>query len=99
MTSGSSSLDRGSQPRSVNAKWASAYKIILHHARENRRRLRRSAGQGSGPNRIGPYRQRCAVRVDVHEKWHIQINATQADSIAYACGLCSNARLHRGQQK
>src|ERR1700728_3284282 len=49
--------------RSERAKWASAYKIIMHYARASSSRLRRPVGQGSGPNRIRPYSQRCAVRV------------------------------------
>jgi hypothetical protein len=63
MTSGSSGFDRGSLPRGASAQWASAYKIIMHHARASSNRLRRSAGRGSGPNRTRPYSQRCAVRV------------------------------------
>jgi hypothetical protein len=49
--------------RNERATWASAYKIIMHHARSTSRRLRPSAGHGSGPSRIRPYSQRCAVRV------------------------------------
>src|SRR5450755_4318816 len=49
--------------RSERAKWASAYKVIMHHARTSSNRMRRSAGQDSGPNRIKPHSQRCAVRV------------------------------------
>src|ERR1700730_4466043 len=49
--------------RSERATWASAYKIIMHHARTTSSRQRRSARQGSGSNRIRPYSQRCAVRV------------------------------------
>ena len=49
--------------RNERATWATAYKIIMHHARATSRRLRTSAGKGSGPSRIRPYSQRCAVRV------------------------------------
>ena len=49
--------------RNERIAWASAYKIIMHHARTTSMRLRPSAGQGSGPSRIRPYSQRCAVRV------------------------------------
>jgi len=49
--------------RNERAKWASAYKIIMHHARTSSSRLRRSAGRGSGPNRIKLHSQRCAIRV------------------------------------
>ena len=37
--------------RNERAAWASAYKIIMHYARMTSRRLRQSAGHGSGPNR------------------------------------------------
>jgi type IV secretory pathway VirD2 relaxase len=49
--------------RNERATWATAYKIIMHHARTTSRRLRTSAGKGSGPSRIRSYSQRCAVRV------------------------------------
>ena len=49
--------------RNERAAWASAYKIIMHHGRTTSRRLQPSAGKGSGPSRIRPYSQRCAVRV------------------------------------
>jgi type IV secretory pathway VirD2 relaxase len=49
--------------RRERATWASAYKIIMHHARATSSRLGRSAGRISGANRTGPYSQRCAVRV------------------------------------
>jgi len=49
--------------RNERAAWATACKIIMHHARTTSRRLRTSAGKGSGPSRIRPYSQRCAVRV------------------------------------
>jgi hypothetical protein len=46
--------------RNERAAWATACKIIMHHARTTSRRLRTSAGKGSGPSRIRPYSQRCA---------------------------------------
>src|ERR1700680_4932801 len=49
--------------RSERIAWASAYKTIMHYARMTSRSRRRSAGQGSGPNRARPYLQRCAIRV------------------------------------
>jgi type IV secretory pathway VirD2 relaxase len=48
--------------RSERAAWASAYKILMHHARMSRRQMRRAFGPGGGPNRR-PYNQRCAVRI------------------------------------
>src|SRR5580658_9214992 len=49
--------------RNERAAWATACKIIMHHARTTSRRVRTSAGKGSGPSRIRSYSQRCAVRV------------------------------------
>jgi type IV secretory pathway VirD2 relaxase len=49
--------------RSERPVWSMAYKIVLHHARMTGRRLRRSAGVGSGVRRSRPYNQRCAVRI------------------------------------
>ena len=48
--------------RSERAAWASAYKILMHHARMSRRQRRRAFGRGGGLKRR-PYNQRCAVRV------------------------------------
>ena len=49
--------------RSERAAWASAYKILMHHARMSGSRKRRSVGLGGGLKRARPYNQRCAVRV------------------------------------
>ena len=49
--------------RSERAAWASAYKIVMHHARMSGGLKRRSVALGSGPKRGQPYNQRCAVRV------------------------------------
>ena len=49
--------------RNERAAWASAYKILMHHARMSGSRKRRSIGLGTGPKRTRPYNQRCAVRV------------------------------------
>jgi type IV secretory pathway VirD2 relaxase len=56
------------RPRKPHARnerpaWASAYKILMHHARMSGRRKLRSVGLGTGPKRTRPYNQRCAVRV------------------------------------
>jgi type IV secretory pathway VirD2 relaxase len=48
--------------RSERAAWASAYKILMHHARMSRRQMCRAFGTGGGPKRR-PYNQRCAVRI------------------------------------
>ena len=49
--------------RNERAAWASAYKILMHHARMSGSRKRRSVGLGTGPKGTRPYNQRCAVRV------------------------------------
>jgi len=49
--------------RNERAAWASAYKILMHHARMSRSRQSGSSGVGTGPKRTRPYNQRCAVRV------------------------------------
>ena len=49
--------------RNDRAAWASAYKILMHHARMSGSRKRPSVGLGSGSKRTRPYNQRCAVRV------------------------------------
>src|ERR1700678_1509978 len=49
--------------RSERAAWASAYKILMHHARMSGTRKRRSVARGGGLKRARPYNQRCAVRV------------------------------------
>ena len=43
--------------------YASAYKIIMHHARMSGVRKRRVVGFGTATRQAGPYSQRCAVRV------------------------------------
>ena len=49
--------------RNERAAWASAYKVLMHHARMSGNRKRRSVGGGRGPKRTRTYNQRCAVRV------------------------------------
>src|SRR5580698_1035000 len=49
--------------RSERAAWASAYKILMHHARMSGSRKRRSVGLGGGLKRARPHNQRCALRV------------------------------------
>jgi type IV secretory pathway VirD2 relaxase len=49
--------------RNERAAWASAYKILMHHARLSGGRNRRSVALGGGPKRARPHNQRCAVRV------------------------------------
>jgi type IV secretory pathway VirD2 relaxase len=79
--------------RSERATWASAYKIIIYHARTTSSRLRRSAGQGSGPNRIRPYSQRCAVRV-IYAK-----NATSGQWRAHGRYVARESATHDGDSK
>ena len=43
--------------------YASAYRIIMHHARMSGVRKHRAVGFGTGPTHARPYSQRCAVRV------------------------------------
>ena len=47
--------------RNERASWASAYKVLMHHARMSGSRKRRSVGVGA--KRTRAYNQRCAVRV------------------------------------
>ena len=49
--------------RNERAAWASAYKVLMHHARMSGSRKRRSVGVGAGAKRTRTYSQRCAVRV------------------------------------
>jgi type IV secretory pathway VirD2 relaxase len=49
--------------RNERAAWASAYKILMHHARMSGGRKRRSVALGGSPKRARPHNQRCAVRV------------------------------------
>jgi type IV secretory pathway VirD2 relaxase len=49
--------------RSERRVYASAYKIIMHHARMSGIRRRRVVGFGGGATHPRPYSQRCAVRV------------------------------------
>src|ERR1700722_11277809 len=87
--------------RRERATWASAYKIIMHHARATSSRLRRSADGISGANRTGPYSQRCAVRVTyakngtsghwrAHGRYVARESATH-DGRAEAAGFDRNA--------
>ena len=49
--------------RNERAAWASAFKILMHHARMSGSRKRRSVGVGASAKRTRTYNQRCAVRV------------------------------------
>jgi type IV secretory pathway VirD2 relaxase len=49
--------------RNERAAWASAYKMLMHHAHMSGGRKGRSVGLGTGAKRTRPYNQRCAVRV------------------------------------
>ncbi len=49
--------------RNERAACASAYKVMMHHARMSGSRKRRSVGVGAGAKRTRTYNQRCAVRV------------------------------------
>ena len=49
--------------RNERAAWASAYKILMHHARMSGSRKRSSFGVGAGAKRTRTYNQRCAVRI------------------------------------
>lgn len=49
--------------RNERATWASAYKVLMHHARMSGSRKRRSVGIGTGAKLTRTYNQRCAVRV------------------------------------
>jgi hypothetical protein len=49
--------------RGEHRVYASAYKIIMHHARMSGVRKRRVVGFGKATTRARPYSQRCAVRV------------------------------------
>src|ERR1700683_96189 len=49
--------------RNERAAFASAYKILMHHARMSGNRKRQSVGGRTGPKRTRTYNQRCAVRV------------------------------------
>jgi hypothetical protein len=49
--------------RGERRAYASAYKIIMHHARMSGMRKRRVVGLGTRTTHTRPYSQRCAVRV------------------------------------
>ena len=49
--------------QSERAAWASAYKMLMHHARMSRNWKRQPVRFGTGPKRTRSYNQRCAVRV------------------------------------
>src|ERR1700733_7029550 len=79
--------------RNERATWATACKIIMHHARTTSRRLRTSAGKGSGPSRIRPYSQRCAVRV-IYAK-----NATSGQWRAHGRYVARESATHEGDPR
>lgn len=79
--------------RNERATWASAYKIIMDHARTTSRRLRPSAGRGSGPSRTRPYSQRCAVRV-IYAK-----NATSGQWRAHGRYVARESATQEGDSK
>jgi len=77
--------------RSERAAWASAYKILMHHARMSGSRKRRSVG--TGPKRVRVYNQRCAVRV-VYSK-----NTTAGQWRAHGRYVARESATHEGDPK
>lgn len=76
--------------RSERAAWASAYKILMHHARMSGSRKRRSVGLGTGPKRVRVYNQQCAVRV-MYLK-----NATDGQWRAHGRYVARESATHEG---
>ena len=79
--------------RSERAAWASAYKILMHHAHMSRSRKSRSAGLGTGAKRTRPYNQRCAVRV-MYSK-----NAVAGQWRAHGRYIARESATHEGDSK
>jgi type IV secretory pathway VirD2 relaxase len=71
--------------------WATAYKIIMHHARMSGNRKGRSSGAPA--KRARPYNQRCAVRV-IYTK-----NATTGQWRAHGRYLARESTTHEGDRK
>jgi type IV secretory pathway VirD2 relaxase len=70
--------------------YASAYKIIMHHARMIGVRKRRVVGFGTGTTRTRPYSQRCAVRV-LYSK-----NTSKGQWRAHGCYVARESATHDG---
>jgi type IV secretory pathway VirD2 relaxase len=79
--------------RNERAAWASAYKILMHHARMSGSRKSRSGGTGIGPKRTRPYNQRCAVRV-MYAK-----NAVAGQWRAHGRYVARESATHEGDPK
>jgi type IV secretory pathway VirD2 relaxase len=77
--------------RSERAAWASAYKILMHHACMSRKS--RSAALGTGAKRTRPYNQRCAVRV-MYSK-----NAVAGQWRAHGRYVARESATHEGDSK
>ena len=105
---------RRSPARSERRVYASAYKIIMHHARMSGVRRRRVVGFGSAARRR-PYSQRCAVRVlysknaskgqwQAHGRYVARENATHGGDPGFVGfstsqeGIDIAARLERWQK-
>src|SRR5471032_1021779 len=79
--------------RSDRTAWASAYKILMHHARMSGSRKRPSVGLGSGSKRTRPYNQRCAVRV-IYAK-----NTVAGQWRAHGRYVAGESATHEGDSK
>jgi type IV secretory pathway VirD2 relaxase len=77
--------------RSERAAFATAYKIVMHHARMSRSQKRRAVG--AGPKRTRSYNQRCAVRV-VYAK-----NATAGQWRAHGRYVARESATHEGDPR
>ena len=76
--------------RSERRVYASAYKIIMHHARMSGVRKRRVVGFGTGTTHTRPYSQRCAVRV-LYSK-----NTSKGQWRAHGRYVARESATHRG---
>ena len=79
--------------RNERAAWASAYKILMHHARMSRSRKSGPAGLGTGAKRTRPYNQRCAVRV-MYSK-----NAVAGQWRAHGRYIARESATHEGDSR
>jgi len=73
--------------------YASAYKIIMHHARMSGVRKGRRVGFGTGTTHARPYSQRCAVRV-LYSK-----NASKGQWRAHGRYVARESATHEGDPK
>jgi hypothetical protein len=86
------------RPRKPSARgerrvYASAYKIIMHHARMSGVRKGRRVGFGTGTTHARPYSQRCAVRV-LYSK-----NASKGQWRAHGRYVARESATHEGDPK